>query len=305
MKGVKAFVIVALIVSLVANVFLYMRTSGMRVQLRVGDKAITRAELTRFLEMRYGHESLAALAKYELVKQATAKFKCQPDDKEIDQLVSDMREQRPALAALFKNAPVKEDDYRKEIAYELGLLNLRTKDVPATDAEIKEYFDSNPGRWDKPDKAYLKVMQTRDRLTADKAKGLMERVNDMTVVQQNVDQTGTSAQLAGVDGTLVVLKPNPLYAAVSKMSPGAVRVIPAGNAFLVVRLDRLEPSQKAVFDEVKPRVARDLKLTQALPAREVMRKLWDEANIQTEDPDMKRQLEWWIFRNSAGATKTE
>jgi len=300
MKWLRPLVVVALLLSLAANALLYMKSSGRRVMLRVNDAVITQRQQNTFLLERFGIESLATLAKHELVRQAAARAKVLPDKAEIDEIIQDLKEQRPAMAVLFKNIPVREKDYRSELEFELALVNLRTADVQVTDDEVKEHFAANPGKWDKPAKAYLHVLMAANRPMAERAAEMMGKVSEMSVVQQNLDQKGETARIAGVDGRVVAVRGNPLYSVAQSMKPGDVRIVPSGANFVVVRLEKLVPGTTVTLEQVKNKVVRDLKLTRCPPAREVLGKLWDAANITTDDPDTKRQIHWMLFREPEG-----
>jgi foldase protein PrsA len=246
---------------------------------------------------------MATMTQYELVKQAAQKTGVLYKKEEVDQAIKDLSEQDPDRAVLFKRLPYTEIDARVEIEYRLMLASLMTKDVSATDDELQEYFRANPGRWDKPDKIYIKLFRVNDAPTAERVRELMERVDDMTVIQQQIDPKGSTAQMAGVDGTMVVAKPvggrsrNPLVNVVDRVPDKGVQIIPTGRVFLVLKKIRTEPGKKMTLDEVKDKVARDYKLTRCTPAKEVLRKLWDQSDIQTENDALKSQIEWIIFQS--------
>ena len=95
----------------------------------------------------------------------------------------------------------------------------------------------------------------------------------------------------------------------SEMKPSNTAPYPVGivqvakKQFMVMRMDRIVPGKKVTFEEVKDKVARDFKAARATPAKEVLRKLWDDANIQAEDPGLKEDVERLLFPEKVTAGK--
>jgi hypothetical protein len=238
------------------------------------------------------------MVKYYLVKQAAEKAGLKPDMKEIDEAIQDMRETNPRAAIAFKYRPWLEGDERMKLEFASALINLATKDVQATEDEIREFFESNPGKFDKPDKIYMKGVLCLDQDTADKAKQLMERVPDITVVPQ---QLAPKAQLIGADGTIVFKKPpgapSPakMINTLAAMKPNEVRIIKTEQGLLVVKMVEIKPGRKVKLEEVKDKVVRAFKVTRQKPPKEVLRKLWDSATITVDDPALKEDIERLIF----------
>ncbi len=303
MRFVRVLVVAALVGSLAMNFFLYMRQAGRRVQMTVGGTTLNVRSYQNFLNERYGIEVLSRIARYELVRNAIKKSKVKLDKTEVDEALKEVQEQKPAVAQEFKFRPYRKTDTRDELEYVLGMSALRTLDVQATPDEVKDFFGSAQGRYNKPDKVYTKVFQVQDTATADKAKELMSNVTDMKLVQTQLDPKGKTASMAGVDGTMVFAKPvgkpsnQAIINQIAAMKDGTVRVFGSGNTFLVVKRERMEQGKVVTLDDVRAKVERDYKLTRALPEREVLRKLWDEAKVATDDPEQVKQVKWNVFRD--------
>ena len=311
MRFLRVLVVLVLIGSILLNVVLYLKARGSRTQLRVGGVAITAKQLNDFMMTRYGVAALAAMTRQELVRQACEASKIPVDSKEIDQLVADMKESNPMLATLWAREPFREQDTRKELEYAAGLINLRIRDIKATDEELREYFARFPGRWDTPEKYEIKVVRTDDPELARNAEQLLRNnVTDMVVLQRQLDPTGGRAQVLGLDNKFVVRKPygrnvqDELVQKVAAAPDGGVFTIRRGNVHLVVRRVGKIPGKPAKFEEVKKKVERAYKLERAMPDKEVLRKLWDTAKIETETPTLKEQMEFELFREPVASQGT-
>jgi len=301
-------VVAVLVLSLAGNFLLYQRQLQRRVQVTVNGEPIRKKDFYDYLEQHYGRQATANMVRYQLIMQAAKKEGLLPDPNEIEEKMQEVRETRPNLAREMHLYPWTNNDVRETLEQEAALTNLSIKDVKATDDEIRDFFSLRRGAWDKPDKIYLKAVLAADATAANQAKQLMERINDMTVVGQ---QLPGKAGPIGADGTWVLRKPvgkpsaDPQVNAVAKMKPGEVKIIPsANNTFLVVKLEKIVPGKKVTLEEVKDRVTRDFKLTRRTPEQEVLQKLWGEANIQTEDPKVKADIERLLFPQSADRQRT-
>jgi hypothetical protein len=306
MKFLKPVLIIALLGSLGLNALLYRKQANKRMQMKVGSRIVTKADWDGFLEDRYGTEALASIARQEIVKQAAAAAGVAADNAEIEEQLQFIKETDPQKSLMFSRLPHMEFDAKNELTTAINLANLRAKEVQASDEEIKDYFNANPGKWDKPDKIRCKVFQISAAAPdlANRAKELMTKINDMLVIQQQLDAKGTSARMAGADGSVTIPRPlqgpglnNPLIKELSSMKPGEVKIFPAKQGITVLKLEKIDPGKKVTFEEVKSKVAREFKLSRAMPADEVLRKLWDTADTTFDNPDMKKQLTWVMFRD--------
>ncbi len=313
MKFVRVLVVAALIGSLVGNIALYRRVNSLRMHVRVNDHTYVRGLLYQWLEQRHGREMTARMVLYELVTQAAQKAGVAPDKKEIEDNLKLALDMNPSAARQFKVRPWTADDWKQDQVVNKALSNLAVKDVKATDDELRDHFNQNPGKWDKPDYVYFKAVVARTADAAEKAEQYMVKVSDPVMVTQ---QLAPQAEYVGVDGTWAVPKPvggnvrDPRFQAamnlpVSASAPFAVERIPNGKEWIVLRKDHVVPGKKVSFEEVKDKVALDFKAARAKPAKEILRGLWDSANIQTDDPALKQDVERLLFpeRFMQGAAK--
>lgn len=309
MRIVRGLVIVVLILSLAANAIMYMRYARGRTILRINDHVITTKDFNAFMSMRWGVEAMANMVQQDLPVQACQKAGIKLDMSEIDQRINAMKEANPNIATQFRREPYREEDYRKLLTAALALDELRAKDVTVTEDEVRDYFNQNPGKWDTPDKLEIQAVICKDNDTATRAMQLLKSgVSDMAVVQQQLDPRGATARVLGIDGKVVVSKPvgkpspNPEINKLFAMKDGDVGRMDSPRAIEVVRRVRLIPGKVATLADVRPKVERELKLTRALPPKEVLRKLWDSARIETDDPRAKEEIKWRIFQDPV-ATK--
>lgn len=314
-KLLAAIGLAALVLSLAANFILFRRVERLRPQLRVNNQTFTKRDYHDWLEAHYGVQAQAAMTKYYLVMQAAEKAGLKPDSKEVEQDLANAEEQRPDYAVLFKNQPWMKDDLRRDVETNLALTSLASKDVKATDEDIKTFFASQGAKYDTPTKLYTRIIQCQNADTASKIRDTLKQMLDRShgdpkavlpdlglLVQNylpNADFAVVSIKQGG-DGQVVLQKPysapspNPLVNSVATMNKGEVKEIPAaqGKSVIVLLVDKTEGKRATLDDpEARKRVERDFKATRATPPQEVLRGLWDTADIQTDPPGIKQYIE--------------
>ena len=293
---------------------LFQKNERKRMQLRVNGLTLTKKEYHDWLEQHDGSKMMALMTKYYLLKQAADKAGVLPTATEIQKALDDYLEANPAQVETYKTQPWLKDDVKRDIEMAMAATNLTTKDIKVTDDELKSYFDDSPGRYDTPEKFHTKVLKTGDQSTTEQVKTMMTQIfkadpqnpgqfkaPDLQTLRQQFPKL---AVMFG-DGTLVARKPlqgssgDPMMDQIAKMKPGDVIVLPLANSTtsLIVAMEYVEPGKRADFNdpEVKKKVAKDFKVTRAQPEKELLRTLYDLSTIDTDPPDVKNVVEYYLF----------
>ncbi len=306
------------------NVLLYLRNDRRRMQLRVNNQTFSKRDFHDWMELHYGTATQAQMIQYYLVKQAAEKAGIKPDSAEIEEMVKEREEADPRLASELKFKPWTRSDMVMTAETNLGIAGLTTKDVVATDDEIKGFYQTmGSSRWDEPTKFYTRLIVCQDREAATRAKELLDQmaarapetkdekgnaqklIPDLTLLQQ---QLAPKVGLLYGEGKKVYTKPfsqnsqDPIVNKIASMKLGQSEVFPNGTqGFILLLLEkRVEGKQTTLSDpKVRRRVERDFKSTRGVPAQEEMRKLWDAADIQTDPEGMKAEIERVILPERA------
>jgi hypothetical protein len=318
-RFLKVLVIIVLVGSVLLNILLYRKNERLRPQIVINNKTITKKDYHDWLEQHNGTEMMAAMVKYNLFMQAAEKAGIKPDPEEVQQEIKDWKEMNPEPAARLESMPWRKDDLQQQVEMQLAAVALTTKDVKVTDDELRDYFNSLPGKWDIPTKLHVKAMKAADLVTADTAKQNIEQIigptkgsakpgdkvsapDLKTLVQQFAPKLG----LLYVDGTWILRKPfdrpsnDTFIDTLAGMHPGDVHVFPIpngnGNALVVV-LESIEPGRKSALEEpaIKKKVEREFKTTRSQPVQELLRTLWDAATIKTDPEGAKVDIEHIIL----------
>lgn len=114
--------------------------SSRRAVAVVNGETITRDDLTRELELRFGPEVLQDLVSERLISQAVRQYDVDVPPKEIDLWVADFRK-RPEAQAMLATGRLSEARLRRNLATAVPLYYLALKDVP--EEERKRFFRVN------------------------------------------------------------------------------------------------------------------------------------------------------------------
>ncbi|MEP6757359.1 MAG: hypothetical protein ABJA67_17785 [Chthonomonadales bacterium] len=317
MRYIRTILIVLLVISVAANVFLYAKNARRQMQIKINNKVITKKEYHDWLEQHDGSQMMALMTKYYLLTGAAEKLNIAPSKEEVDKEMANRVESNPNLATQFQFQPWMKEDNRRDIEMALCAINLTTKDVLVTDDELNEFFASNPSKWDESTKYHTKVLIARDADTADRVQGVVQNlvrpagssgapnqkypVPDLAPVQAQFEPK-VDLLFQHTDGTWIISRPitastgDPILDEVNKMKPGDVikMGLPGvpGN-YLIIALESVELGKKATLSDqdIKKRVQRDFKMTRAQPLNELLRTLFDSATIDTDPPDAKKMVE--------------
>ena len=293
---------------------LWQRNEKKRMQLRVNGLTLTKKDYHDWLEQHDGTKMLALMTKYYLLKEAATKANVAPTEAEIQKGLDDYLELNPAQLETYKSQPWLKVDVKRDIEMSMCAVNLTTKDIGATDDELKSFYDDSPGRYDTPEKFHTKILKGGDSTTTEQVKTMLTQIfkpdpnkpgQFRAPEMQSLQQQFPKLNVMFGDGTFVVRRPlqggsgDPILDQIARMKPGEVLVIPTPNSTtsLIVAMEYIEPGKKADFNdpEVKKKVARDFKVSRAQPEKELLRTLYDLSTIETDPPDAKNVVEYFLF----------
>ena len=199
----KPFLIVALIISLGANAFMYQRYRNRRVYMTINNHPITQQDIYDRLIQNGGEAVKAQLTKSRLLDDEAEKQKVVPTDADIQEKFDQQREASWQFARQMTINPWLEVEAKNEIRQNLELIRLLTAKIPVTDDQIKEEYALQPAAFDTPNKAYCYLALIHDGSdNMDNIKQLMEKGIATASIEQNYpkDVTFLGDSTLTVDG---------------------------------------------------------------------------------------------------------
>jgi hypothetical protein len=328
MKFVRTLLYFGLGISILLNFLLYMRNEKMRSQFRVNGHNVTKREYHDWLEQRYGLETQKQIIQYYLIQDAAKKAGVWPTDAEVAKQVVEQEEVNPEVASQMKIKPWIRVDVERAVQQRDALFNLATKDVKVTDDQLKSVYNAYGSTYfDEPAKIYTRMIgsadqgqQRQDYLK--RAKELLDSMAQRAKLEQPTPGTQQKV-LADIqlihqqlqphvglfygDGRKAFRSGEPAFAALDKLKVGESTILPDNKLgpVLVYVEKRVEGRKTSLAEpETKKKVERLVKQSQQVNAQEMMRKLWDEGNIQTDPEGAKSDIERMIVPERAQQQQT-
>lgn len=327
MKFVRALIFAGFVVSMGLNILLYKKNEKSRQQFRVNNNAFSKKDYHDWMEMHYGILTQAQMIQYYLVTDAATKAGVMPSEEEVKRLISEQEESNPQIAVEIIKHPWTRTDVEQRIRQQLALFNLATKDVKVSDDQLKSFYESmGSTRYDEPAKLYARIIVCGDtdpvqRLEyLKRAKSLLDQIAERakleqpaTGVQQKVladidlvkQQLQPHIGLPFVDGRQVFRStdpPNSVYHQLNGINVGQSAIIAYSpkQPVLAYVEKRVERRKTTLADPMTHKIVeREFKSTQQVNVKEMMRKLWDAADIQTDPEGAKSEIERLIVPDRA------
>lgn len=226
---------------------------------KIGEK-----EFHAELERQAGRDALRNLIIGEMItREAAAQGIVVPEER----LNEDMRRavEQAGGPAVWKQElerrGLTEEAIRKQRRVGLLAQELMTKGVKVSDQEVKDFFQKNRERYDRPAYYAISEIVLDSKAEADRVRGELKKpgADFATLARQNSVSRGTSAT-GGMrePAPLEFIQPAVLQPVIKNLMPGQTSaVIPADGLWYIVRLVDQTPSVKGSVRD--PMVAQDIK----------------------------------------------
>ena len=250
----------------------------------VDGEKITRAELQAFSEAMAGEQALQQMIDYDLMMKELKAKNLEVSDEEVKSVLAKQRatmseEEGKRFDVLMQSGAPQVEALRRQAKQRLALNKLLTKDVKASEADVKKWFDATKdARY--PMHFNIGVLLTTQKARADamerqlssKAKTFKDLVDEQKKLNDNFAKQSTedSKQPMTMDSV-----PPSMQAAIKSLKPGEVSkvlTISSGQggqpgAYAIIRLiDKSETS----FESMRSQAETDYKIEQV--AREEFKK---------------------------------
>ena len=270
---------VVAVLSLTANVLLYLRYSSLRPLVTVGNEVITKKQYQDQLEYQSGQPVLTKLVLTSLVNQAAAKEGAAPTPKDVDDRIQEIHRRSPQTMLPYSFDPAKMAEFRQDLAATLALDNLRIKNVAVTPADVAAYYAKHRAEFALPQQVQTTTVVSQSKVDADTAEDLLRQ-------NQPVDAIGRQPRLhvVGIDGYNPDLEASlspafkHMFASfVQQSKVGDVRTFQEGPWFLTFRVNQNSRADSPPLDQIRDQVERAARLAQAPSQQEEMVRLYQAA----------------------------
>ena len=244
-------------VSLAGNLLMYARFTPARPLVTIGGRAIPKRLYEAELDDAAGKPVLTKLVYAELIRQAAAKARVTPTPAAIDARLAEMGRRGappPANAARM----------RERVGLGLALENLRMQGIPATDAEVADFYRRNAAALALPAQVQSILVVTRSEFEVQTATHLLSQGKSASEMAAQPD-----TRVDGEDGFHLPLEALPpalhrrIVLTALAMRVGQILTLPLGADFLTIKCLHKDVPDHPALSQVRDEVARQVRLGKA------------------------------------------
>lgn len=252
-------------------------------------------------EAEFRAKILESLIQLELIKQAGKELGVSVTAKQVDDYIKQLETQYGGATGLkdaMKQSGVTMDQLRSSIESRLLVDAVGKKVSKAgsiTDAEMKDYFDKNPGMFKTAAQvhAWHILFATKDKAQAEKVYDQVKKGGDFAALAAQYSTDPGSKDKGGDLGWA----PSTQYvtefaAAVSSMKPGEFRMVETQFGWHIIKLVETKLAEEKTFDQVKDQIKQILQQqTQSDEFTKYVDALKKKANIEIFDAELKKLVD--------------
>jgi foldase protein PrsA len=246
----------------------------------VGDKNITRQEWLHQLEKLYGKETLRDVINREVIYQLAEKYSIKADEKIVEQ---EMTMIKAMYNSVDHETIMDEEEWKKQIEYNLLLEEMLTRDVTIPNEEIEAFFKENESLYQIPTTYHLSHITVKSKEEADQVIKELENGSDFAVLAMEKSTDEFSSNQGGDLGFISKESgyiPKEYEAVVNSLEPssweGPVKV---EDEYAIVYLHEVIEGKEYSFDDVKEHIRRQLALGQ-IEGKVTAEQFWNEVNVE-------------------------
>ncbi len=279
MKSVSARVLaVVAVLSLLANVLLYLRYSSGRPLVTVGSEVITKKQYQDQLEHQAGADVLSKMVLTKLVMQAAAQAGVTPTDQDVKNELASIERRSPQVLSPFVQDAQKMAEFQTDLTTKMALENLQIKDVALTPAEVAAYYSRHQADFKLPQQIQTITVVTQNPVDASTAADLLRQ-------NERPDAIGRQPRMGviGINGynpDLSALPPafkQQISKGIQAMKTGEVRTFHGGPWYLSMRVSKNNNAALPPLSQVQEQVEHQARLEKAPSALKTMARLYQTA----------------------------
>lgn len=180
-----------------------------------------------------------------------------------------------------------EQDLRDQIASNLKLEMLATKDVKVDDKALRAFFEQYKMQLDRPEMVNYSEIVVASEDVAKRVAASVAKPNANFADLAKQDSVSDTRDRGGKVSPLPwqAISPAEVAEALRTLKPGSVSApISSQGRWYIVKLESITPAQKADFDRDRQKIEEMYKASQAKAGPELLQELLSKANVNIVDP---------------------
>jgi len=268
----------------------YKDAGSLQTAAVVGEKTITEADWVAALKQKYGKKVLNDLVNREVVFQEAERLGISIDPKRIDAEVAKIQESYGSgtdsefQQALRQQAGTSVEALRQEIAYQLLLQELATRDVSVTDDEVRDYYHNHQDEYARPMQARVWQIVVASLAEARQVQRELKNGANFNTLAKERSIDALTAANGGDMGWVSLTDPNladPLKETIASLGLNEdSNPVPVQGQFVILRVVERKEAKQMSFDEVKEQIRRELALARVESLDVVLERLKQSLGVQ-------------------------
>ncbi len=253
------------------------QNAGNETVANVGTTAVTRADLSKAMEARYGEQILPYLIDTQLIFEEAKAKGIEVSDADVEADLTRRKATDPSIDVALKDNALRADIVKQQIRRDLTVQRLLVADIKSDPAKVKAYFEKNRSYYDTPGKVKIGLLMTSQKARAEalertlksKAKTFEALVEEQKKAQDPIAQNsnadrGTFDPYTNFDPKLrTILEKTP------KGGVTSIQTIPVGpgqSLFAIFKVVDKQAEVKADLTKMQPVIDTDYKMYEAAVA---------------------------------------
>jgi len=256
-----------------------------------GDR-ITEKEFVDKLKETTGEQVLQQMIDRQIVEDAFQKAGLVLSEEDIAARIQEMQSRFPSPAAFEEYLAARGvtiEDLREDLELQLKVIMLATKDVVVTEEQLKQFYEENKDRYDKPLRVKISEIVTPGKPQAQQAlEALNKEGASFAAVAQQFSVSPATRKYGGQRPVTPIdqLFPMELREAVSGAEEGEILgPIETQQGWYVLQIDKRLPAEKATLESARKQVTEEFKGSKAVPFDRLLKQLRQEAVVKIVAPE--------------------
>jgi foldase protein PrsA len=246
----------------------------------VGNHNITRQEWLHQLEKLYGKETLKDVVNREVIYQLAEKYNIKVNQDVVEQEMT-------MIKAMYNSADhetiTDEEEWKKQIEYNLLLEEMLTRDVTIPAKEIQEFYEENESLYKIPTTYHLSHITVKSKEEADQVVEELESGSNFSVLAMEKSTDEFSSNQGGDLGFITKESgylPKEYEGLLTSLKPSSWEgPIQVGDEYAIIFLHELIEGKEYSFNDVKEHIRRQLALGQ-IEGKVTAEQFWNEVGVE-------------------------
>lgn len=264
------------------------------VIVQIGKQPITRGQLLKQLERKYGREMLNQMIDRAVIAQESRALGVTVKQQEIDAELKRMQQgydsEEQFYNSMQKQLGLTKDQLQEDTYYNVLLEKIATRNVNVSEQQVSDYIRTHPEEWNSHIQLHIRKITVAAKEEALRLRKDIANGSDFGLLARKYsldDAASDSGDLGWVEMDDPFVYPEVMNAA-KKLKSGEISdPVKINQGYAIVNLlERKDPDENQQ-KQIREYIRNQLAMEKAEPLPDLLNRLRNEYNVQIFDPDYK------------------